>query len=250
MDKRYYKEYYTLEREHWWFTVRLQILEDYVKRKIYNGSPLKILNVGIATGATSQMLEKYGDVTSLEYDEDCCEFLREELGMEVINGSVLELPFADNEYDLVCAFDVVEHVEDDVLAVQEMKRVCKTGGDVFITVPALMSLWSQHDEVNHHFRRYKMKGVKALFTKENDGKERYSTYFNSKLFLPIYLFRQLSNILPKRKTEKNSGSDFAVFNNGLTNKLLAALFKIELYWLRISKYPIGVSILYSWRKKS
>ncbi len=249
MDKRYYKEYYTLEREHWWFTVRLQILQDYVKRKIHKGSPLKILNVGVATGATSQMLSKFGELTSLEYDKECCEFLRDELKMEVINGSVLELPFADEEYDLVCAFDVIEHVEDDVLAIKEMKRVCKNGGDLFITVPALMSLWSEHDEVNHHFRRYKTPQVRALFLKENDGEERYSTYFNTKLFLPIYLFRQLSKILPKRDKEKHSGSDFGVFNNGVTNKLLAAIFKLELYWLRVSKFPIGVSILYSWRKK-
>jgi SAM-dependent methyltransferase len=248
MDKRYYKEYYTLEREHWWFTVRLQILEDYIKRKVFGGMPLKILNVGVATGATSTMLAKFGEVTSLEYDKDCCEFLREELGMEVINGSVLELPFDDSEYDLVCAFDVIEHVEDDVLAVKEMKRVCKAGGDLFITVPALMSLWSEHDVVNHHFRRYKLDGVRQLFKKDNNGKERYSSYFNSKLFLPIYIFRQLSKILPKRNKEKHSGSDFGVFNNGFTNKLLAAIFKVELYWLRISKFPIGVSILYSWKK--
>ncbi len=248
MDKRYYKEYYTLEREHWWFTVRLQILEDYIKRKVFGGTPLKILNVGVATGATSTMLAKFGEVTSLEYDKDCCEFLREELGMEVINGSILELPFGAGEYDLVCAFDVIEHVEDDVLAVKEMKRVCKAGGDLFITVPALMSLWSEHDVVNHHYRRYKLGGVRRLFKNDNNGKERYSSYFNSKLFLPIYIFRQLSKVLPKRNKEKHSGSDFGVFNNGLTNKLLAAIFKVELYWLRISKFPIGVSILYSWKK--
>lgn len=249
MDKRYYKEYYTLERAHWWFTVRAQILEDYVRRNVYKGKPLNILNVGVATGATSDMLAKFGKVTSLEYDVDCCRFLREELNMEVINGSVLELPFGDGQYDLVCAFDVIEHVEDDALAVKEMKRVCKTGGDLFVTVPALMSLWSQHDVVNHHFRRYKKAEVRALFTPENNGSERFSSYFNSILFPPIYLFRQLSRVLPKRKTKKHSGSDFGVFNNGITNKLLAALFKIELYWLRFAKFPVGVSILYSWKKK-
>lgn len=249
MDKRYYKEYYTLERGHWWFTVRAQILEDYVRRNIYKGNPLKILNVGVATGATSDMLAKFGDVTSLEYDADCCAFLREELNMDVINGSVLELPFGVGEYDLVCAFDVIEHVEDDTLAVREMKRVCKPGGDLFITVPALMVLWSQHDEVNHHFRRYKMSGVKALFEKDTDGSERFSSYFNSLLFPPIFVFRVLSKLLPKRSTKNNSGSDFGVFNNGFTNKLLAAFFRIELSWLRFSKFPVGVSILYSWKKK-
>lgn len=228
--------------------MRAQILEDFVKREVYKGQPLKILNVGVATGATSDMLGKFGTVTSLEYDVDCCQFLREELKMEVINGSVLELPFGDAEYDLVCAFDVIEHVEDDSLAVREMKRVCKPGGTVFITVPALMVLWSHHDEVNHHFRRYKKKEVRSLFVDKKQGNETFASYFNSLLFPPIFIFRVLSKLLPKRKTEKDTGSDFGVFYNGFTNKVLAVFFKIELYWLRISRFPTGVSIMYSWRK--
>ena len=74
------------------------------------------------------MLKKFGTVISSEFDAETCTFLRQVLKMEVIEASVTELPFPDNEFDLVCAFDVIEHVENDEQAMEEMKRVCKKGG--------------------------------------------------------------------------------------------------------------------------
>ena len=92
MDKKFYQEYYTLEREGWWFKARLSILESHCK-KLKIDSKISILNVGAATGATSEMLSKFGEVTSLEYDKYCCEFLKEKTGIEAINASLTELPF-------------------------------------------------------------------------------------------------------------------------------------------------------------
>ena len=71
------------------------------------------------------MLSKFGEVTSLEYDKYCCEFLKEKTGIEAINASLTELPFSDNSFDLVCAFDVIEHIEDHEKAVDEIFRVLK-----------------------------------------------------------------------------------------------------------------------------
>jgi SAM-dependent methyltransferase len=248
MDKRYYTEYYTLERGHWWFNIRALILEDFVRRKISKGKKLNILNVGVATGSTTEMLAKYGEVTSVEYDADCCTFLREELKMEVVNASIEALPFDNNTFDLVCAFDVIEHVDDDALAVAEMKRVCKAEGNVFITVPALMLLWNRHDEVNHHHRRYTKREVKALFANGEKGREFCRTYFNAILFLPVLVFRKLTQWFNKSTEIEHSGSDFGVLKNKPLNKLLAAIFSIEVYWLRFARFPIGVSFLYSWKK--
>jgi len=82
--------------------------------------------------------------------------------------------------------NVIEHVDDDKTSVNEMYRVCKSNGNVFITVPAFMSLWSEHDEVNQHKRRYRLNEVKTLF-KDRAGKILFSSYFNSILFIPILL---------------------------------------------------------------
>ena len=156
MDKKFYQEYYTLEREGWWFKARLSILESYCKDLAVNTN-IKILNVGAATGATSEMLSRYGEVTSLEYDKFCCEFLKVKTGIEAINASLTELPFKNNTYDLICAFDVIEHIEDHEKALDEIYRVLRPHGKYFLTVPAFQSLWSNHDVVNHHYRRYTKK---------------------------------------------------------------------------------------------
>lgn len=253
MNKDYYKEYYHLERKHWWFTVRAEILSETIQRKISKGIPLKILNVGVATGATSEMLKNFGDVVSVEYDTDCCAFLREQNVLpEVVQGSILELEYADNSFDLVCAFDVIEHVEDDVKALSEMERVCKKDGHVFVTVPAFMFLWSQHDVVNFHYRRYTKQNLLKAF---NDGHKSssivYSTYFNSILFLPIASFRLAMKLVPLSiQNRKGAGSDFSFgSSDGFVNKFMGFIFRIEKRLLIMGlRFPFGVSIMAISRK--
>mgnify|MGYP001560427857 CR=1 FL=1 len=246
MDAKFYKEYYTLERNHWWFTARLSILETALVIIVNKGKSrkLKILNVGVATGATTEMLSKYGEVTSLEYDKACCDFLKEKTGIEAIHGSLTELPFESNSYDLVCAFDVIEHIEEDSLAVEEIHRVLAPAGQYFITVPAFQFLWSNHDVVNHHFRRYTKTGINSLFEKlEFDT--TYSSYFNFWLFFPIAAVRFILNMLPKNKKDTTSGSDNEVLSSsGFVNSILYHIFKSEKGFVKSKvRLPLGVSIM-------
>ena len=242
MDPQFYKEYYELERSHWWFTARLNILRSIFHQRIEPKGSLRILNVGVATGATSQMLEQFGEVTSVEYDADCCAFLREKTGIEAINASLTELPFESDQFDVVCAFDVIEHVEDDALAASEIHRVLKPGGQFFITVPAFQFLWSNHDVVNHHHRRYTKQQLNQLFT--HNFTLDFSTYFNFWLFFPIALARWVMNLLPKRKGE-TSGSDNEVLSSSpWINRLLFAVFHSERRMLSTGmRFPLGVSIV-------
>jgi SAM-dependent methyltransferase len=248
MEKAYYTEYYRLEREHWWFRARNEMIINHLRQIMPQNRPLKILNIGAATGRSSEMLSALGTVESLEYDTDCCEFARRELKMEVVQGSILELPYPNEMFDIVCAFDVIEHVADDKKSVAEMRRVCKTGGIICIAVPAFMFLWSEHDVVNHHYRRYTGAQVLDLF--DNTNKKIYHTYFNTGLFLPIAFFRLFSRLLPKRKAQgEETASDFGVLKNGFVSQFLYRFFKLENYFLQKQWYlPVGVSILSSWRK--
>ena len=253
MQHDYYKEYYDLERNHWWFVAREKIIVNYIKlmieNKSLNNKDLKILNVGCGPGRSSQYLSDFGVVTSIEYDKDCCKFASERTGLEIFHGSITELQFEENTFDLVCAFDVIEHVEDDKLAVSEMKRVAKKNGVLLITVPAFMSLWSHHDVINHHFRRYKSKVIKDLFNSEKNGVELFGTYFNFFLFTPIYFTRQISNFLMSSKNRPGSGSDFETFKPGIFNDILLAIMNFESKFINKNiKFPFGVSYLYSWKK--
>lgn len=253
MDHLYYKEYYNLERKHWWFVARERIITSFIVKLLNQNkldkTDLNILNIGCSTGRSSEYLSKFGTVTSIEYDQFCCEFAREKTGLEIIHGSITELPFEKESFDLVCAFDVIEHVENDELAVFEMKRVAKSKGLLLITVPAYMDLWSHHDVINHHFRRYKSEQIKNLFNLEINGKEVFSSYFNFFLFIPIYLIRKVSNLLNSGKNRPGSGSDFEAFKPGILNQVLNYLMGSEKLFINNNiRLPFGVSFIYSWKK--
>lgn len=249
MDKQYYKDYYHFEREHWWYTARKCILAFLIEKKIYNNQPLKILNVGTATGATSIMLQSFGEVTSIEYDADCVAFVNSLTSLHVQQGDITQLQYNNDSFDLVCAFDVVEHVKEDKKAVDELMRVCKTNGHVFITTPAFMFLWSEHDVVNHHIKRYTRKELSILF-EENQSEFLLKSYFNSILFLPIALVRVLMWPFHKlRKKDKPVESDFSRFNTGFLNKLLFAIFNAEKFIISKFNLPFGVSIALMVKKK-
>ena len=255
MDTDYYIDYYDLERTHWWFTARIDILESTLKKRIIykenKSSTLKILNVGVATGATTEMLSKFGEVTSLEYDKQCCEFLLNKTGIKAVNASVNDMPFPTETYDLICAFDVIEHVEHDLQALNEIKRVLKKDGTIFTTVPAFSFLWGDHDEVNHHYRRYTLQNYKSLFSK-NKLETSYTNYFNFWLFIPIAIVRVLTNLISQNpdssraKITDNEGLN----SNKFIGILLKMIFKSEKHLLGTGiRLPFGVSIIHIGKKQ-
>jgi SAM-dependent methyltransferase len=247
MDKEYYKEYYELERNHWWFKVRIKIICDNIRKNINPSGPIKILNIGAATGRTSEILQDFGHVVSVEYDHDCYLFTKEKLRLEIYEASITALPFDDSSFDLVCAFDVLEHVVDQQEGTQEMHRVCRKDGYIFITVPAFMSLWSQHDIINHHVRRYTLNEIKILF-KALPGNIVTNTYFNSFLLAPIFILRKASQFIKRKNRQPKKDSDFGTIKNPVANKFFYSIFSFERRLLKHLNFPAGVSILFLWKK--
>ncbi|MGZ5221278.1 MAG: class I SAM-dependent methyltransferase, partial [Chitinophagaceae bacterium] len=183
----------------------------------------------------------FGRVVSLENDMDACRFLREQLKMEVTEGSVTQLPFPDEHFDIVCALDVLEHVEEDAAAMQELKRVLKTGGALVVTVPAFRFLWSRHDLVNHHKRRYTLKDL----TRKLMAKGfiiSYLSYFNTLLFAPIACYRLLGRF---NMQQRNLRSDFEsrLSGNHFLNRMFRSIFGLEKKMLKHIRLPFGVSIV-------
>ncbi len=241
MEKNYALLYIEHEKKHWWFTARQEILETtinkIIKKKKY-ALPLNILNVGPAGGATSIMLENFGKVKSLEFDDDLYDYCKNERKLDVDKGSITELPYQDESFDMACAFDVIEHIKDDQKAMGELKRVVKKGGLVLITVPAFQFLWSHHDVVNSHFRRYTKTSINEI-AKSAGLSLFYSTYFNFFLFFPIVAARTLGNL----KSGNTSESDFDRFKiNRTSNKILHFIFRIEKKILFPGRFPVGLSI--------
>ncbi|RYY70743.1 MAG: class I SAM-dependent methyltransferase [Chitinophagaceae bacterium] len=244
MNKEYVQQYVQLEKAHWWFVVRQKIILYFLHKHI-KGSSLKILNIGAAGGASSKWLQEFGEVVSVENESFFIDHLRSE-GMNVTDASIISMPFPDNSFDLVCAFDVIEHVEQDDVALKEINRVCKSHGTVCITVPAFQSLWSNHDVVNRHFRRYKKKELHKRIETVNGLSIKEMAYFNSLLFLPIFVARRVGPIFSSRKEDR---SDFELYKtSSLLNGILKAVFSFEQSLLKKISFPFGVSLICVLRK--
>ncbi len=248
MDSNYYKDYFDLERNHWWFLARNKIIKAQVEELFTGkGESLKIINVGVATGATSEMLANFGEVTSIEFEQDCIDFTKSKIDIDIQIGSILDLKYPDETFDLVFSFDVIEHVENDQLAASELIRVCKKGGFVFITVPAFMSIWSQHDVINHHFKRYLISEIHVLFS--NVLTRKYVSYFNFPLSIPIFIVRFFDRLFPGFIKRKKTDSDCDLAPNPWLNKLFYEIFKSERVFIkRKFHFPFGVSIMGIWQK--
>ncbi len=243
MTEDYVKKYGSLERQHWWFLVRKKIILKYIRQNLAGAEPsrLAILNVGAAGGASSEWLASLGTVISLETDPLFLSYLRDRK-IDVVEGSLNQLPFPDNFFDLVCALDVLEHVENDQKGMVELNRVCKPGGLICITVPALEMLWSYHDELNGHYRRYSSSSLRTLLEQFPQQKILQLRFFNALLFLPVLASRKISNLFSHQK--KSGQSDFTFYKTGpVVSKLLEKIFGLELGLMHFLKFPAGISLL-------
>ncbi|TCJ17626.1 SAM-dependent methyltransferase [Flaviaesturariibacter flavus] len=248
MEKNYVARYAHHERTHWWFRARLQLLQFQIARILRKEglkTPLRVLNIGAGGGATSAMLEAFGAVKSVEYDADLFIYCRDTLGLDVDQASVTELPYADGAFDLVCVFDVLEHVEDDVKALSEMHRVTRAGGMLFVTVPAFQALWSSHDRANNHLRRYTAPMLNAR-ARSVGLRLRLSSYFNFLLFPPIVLARLADRLRPAKAVEPGDFDRYQA--GGFVNSLLFRIFRSERRLMSLTRLPFGLSVFAAYRR--
>jgi SAM-dependent methyltransferase len=247
MNKEYVQQYATLEKEHWWFVVRQKIILHFLKKHIKN-APVKILNIGAAAGASTKLLTNFGKVVSVETELYFINHLKHE-NIDVVDASITAMPFADASFDVVCAFDVIEHIENDEAAIKEMERVCKPCGIVFVTVPTFNFLWSKHDVVNKHVRRYTKNSLSVLISKAKTLQKIDGSYFNFLLFLPIAILRLVSNLFVNKNDVLQS--DFTYFSKiGFLNSFLKFLFSLEIPLLKFMRFPFGVSLISVWKKQA
>jgi SAM-dependent methyltransferase len=156
MEQDFYRAYYELEGRHWWFLGRrklfLRIIEEQYPPSV---RPLAVLDFGCGTGAFLEHLERFGTVSAVDADPSAVSFCHARGRSEVVVApSGAPLPFPDDAFDLVTSLDVIEHIDDDVAALAELRRVLRPGGRLLIAVPAYAFLWGKQDEVSHHRRRY------------------------------------------------------------------------------------------------
>jgi SAM-dependent methyltransferase len=236
MMEHTYPILFRVEQSHWWYTGRRRIIAGFVEdicRRVTDRRP-RILDVGCGTGANLLLLSQYGDAEGVDVSEDALAFCRERGLDHVKHGAGEELPWEDGTFDLVTAFDVVEHMDDDLAGLKEMYRVLRPGGHVLLFVPTFMFLWGLQDEVSNHRRRYRLPELKSVLEQAGFEIER-STYANITFFLPILLVRKLMRLTGIKTATENS------INVSAFNGIFGALFGSESAVLRYMNLPFGVS---------
>src|ERR1700753_4181248 len=129
----------------------------------------------------------------------------------VVASASEPLPFADSSFDVVCALDILEHLDDDLAAAQELYRVCKPGGSVIVFVPAFNFLWGYNDDYSHHKRRYVKGELIKLLTNAGFALDE-AGYFNAVLFAPTLSARPLQRLAPKATAHMEHSSKPAPLN--------------------------------------
>ena len=178
-----------------WFRGKRQLIRGMLRKWSPAGGELRILNIGAGAGDDLPVIGSFGKVTVIDVDEKALDLIPEGACEEKIPGDACALPFEDNTFDLAVAFDVLEHIEDDVKAVAELNRVLKPGGRFIFSVPANQSLFSAHDRALGHFRRYSRSSAKALF---KDWDLKMLNHWNSLLYPIAALKRKLDKDKPDR----------------------------------------------------
>jgi SAM-dependent methyltransferase len=234
-----------VEDSHWWFVGRRAILEEFLRQIVRNPNSEiqnpKILDVGCGTGANLEMLAQFGESEGVDVSDDALEFCRAK-GLKAHKGLAEELPFADESFDVVTALDVVEHLDDDVAGLKEMRRVLKTGGKTLIFVPAFMWLWGVQDDISNHRIRYTKKQIVGRLEKAGFTIER-ATYANWTFFAPILAGRTLMKITGLKPESENN------VNVSALNGFFGKIFSAERFWLKNFDFPFGVSIVITATKK-
>lgn len=215
-----------LEDTHWWYRERRALLARALRK--LDGPAGHALDIGAAGGGNTRVLRSHGwQPVALEYSTDGAAVAAER-GLDVIRADARYLPIQSGAMDLVTAFDILEHIEEDDLAAAEIHRVLRPGGTALIAVPADPKLWSDHDVAVNHVRRYTRETLRSVMEKAGFVVDELWSW--NVLLRPIAAWRR----------KKANGSDLSELSP-FVNTSLSAIVALERY-LPVKSLP-GVSLM-------
>lgn len=236
MEQQAYREQFELEDTHWWFAGRRAVIWALLRRA---GTPtgVRMLDAGCGTGHNLIEYGRLGTATGVDFSPDAIEFCRRRGLDGATQGRLEALAFDDASFDLILATDVLEHLDDDLAAMRELRRVAAPGAHLLVTVPAYRWLWSQHDTAHHHVRRYALRELRRRLA-QTGWRPLHSSYFNSVLLPPIAAVR----LLARRHPDSAERPDLKL-TPPLLNAALELPMRIEAAVIeRGGRLPAGVSI--------
>jgi SAM-dependent methyltransferase len=240
LEEELYRLMYEVEDRHWWFRGRAAVVEALVDRFKPPVSP-RVLDAGCGTGRNLQRYARLGPATGIEPSAGAVEFCRRR-GLENVQQASLEqLPFEPESFELLVATDVLEHVDDDALALRELRRVASPEAGLVLTVPAYRWLWSEEDDRLGHCRRYTRRRLRAV-VEQNGWRPLFVTYFNLLLLAPIAIARRFRDRTNAGRSDPAQRSELNM-TPGWLDAPLSFPMRLEARLIRAGlALPAGVSV--------
>jgi SAM-dependent methyltransferase len=243
VDPHEYEAMLALDERHWWYRGRRAVLDAVLSRiELPPPREARLLDAGCGSGRTLDELARRGDARGIELNPLGAQAARAR-GHGVQEAPVEDIPHENESFDLVTCLDVIEHTDDDVASLRELARVTKRDGRLIVTVPAHPRLWSRHDELNGHRRRYTRATLRTAAS-EGGWVVTRETGFNV-AYLP---FAALVRMTRRRETSETSASELNLTPERL-NPALELPLKAEAALIRRGyDLPPGLSLLAVLRK--
>ena len=229
-----------LEDSLWWLQGRKHIIRNFLEEAGIEKKLEKIMDVGCGSGGNFDILAEFAStVLGVDRSHSLVERARSRgIARVVYEEDFFNLPDYDN-IDVFTLFDVLEHIKDDIEFFKKLKRIAPPGHKVLISVPACQFLYSDHDRLLHHYRRYSRKTLDSLL--RNNGYEiirsRYFMFFLFPFALMSRFKEQILRLLRKKQTSVNLGEV-----PHWLNRILTKILYIESRIARYFRFPIGLWI--------
>ena len=242
MDPAYGKAYAELYRTHWWWRAREIVVLREIERLMPNSAfsdampppRPRILDVGCGDGLFFDRLLEFAEVDGIE--SEAALISPNNPHRSRIHVGLLDESFQPSSaYDIILMLDVLEHIQQPAPVLRRALQLLAPGGHVIVTVPAFQSLWTTHDELNHHFIRYNTRTFRGLADAARMQIER-ERYLFQWTFLPKLAARFAEAVIKPRPSVPRTPPR-------LLNGLLAALSVGEAVLFEKVRVPFGSSLL-------
>ena len=255
-DPEFFSELARIESTHFWFRTRNRViatLAEQVTKDLAAG--YRVLEVGCGTGNVLRALERAcpgGNVVGMDLYAQGLAFARTRTSCSLVQGNLEQAGFGV-QFDVIGAFDVVEHLPDDLKILRSIRSLLKPWGVLLLTVPAHQSLWSYFDEAAHHCRRYEPADMRNKLHQTGFEIE-FLSQFMASIYPLLWLVRRFRSVgrrpVSTRSPEMNRNLSMEELRIvPVVNELLTFVLMQEAKLLK-SRFvlPIGSSLIVAARR--
>lgn len=243
-----YEDLYIKEQDYWWHVGKRAIVYSLLDRYLPKGKTKeerRALDLGCGAGLNLDHLAEYAQPVGTDFSEEALRFCLARGHKMLCKADAAHLPFGDREFNIITALDVVEHLDDDLVALTELKRTMRRGGLLIVSVPAYPALWSYWDDILGHRRRYTVPAMRRVV--EQAGlRVRKASYSNTAILAPTVAVRVLKSVRQQAAGRSGDGSDpetdFMPVPS-IVNQALIKYYEWEASTLARRKLPFGLSVV-------